>query len=347
MASIMNDRHRAAARSGVGAVMGSKNLKGVVVMGKQNPALFDDEGMRKFSLELSKEVGEGIKAGSNLRIYGTAYVPQVTNTLGILPTRNFQSGVFEGVNRIDGVALREKYLINHKPCFRCPIACGRLTEVNEGKYAGKGEGPEYVTIASLGSACGVAHLAALTVANYRCNELGLDTISTGLTIAAAMELYEKGVIDESISGRPLRFGDGDAVLELIEKIACREGFGAQLAEGSYRLAQHYEHPEVSVTARRQELPGYDPRGSQGMGLLYATSNKGASHMEGDVAYEEVFGTPVKADGLSTDGKAELVARFQDAFALIDSAGICVFFAVRYVFTKEPMIWPARLAQLLL
>jgi aldehyde:ferredoxin oxidoreductase len=346
MASIMNDRHRAAARSGVGAVMGSKNLKGVVVMGKQNPALFDDEGMRKFSLELSKEVGEGIKAGSNLRIYGTAYVPQVTNTLGILPTRNFQSGVFEGVNRIDGVALREKYLINHKPCFRCPIACGRLTEVNEGKFSGKGEGPEYETIASLGSACGVDDLAALTVANYRCNELGLDTISTGLTIAAAMELYEKGVIDESISGRPLRFGDADAVLELIEKIACREGFGAQLAEGSYRLAQHYEHPEVSVTARRQELPGYDPRGSQGMGLLYATSNKGASHMEGDVAYEEVFGTPVKADGLSTDGKAELVARFQDAFALIDSAGICVFFAVRYVFTKEPMIWPARLAQLL-
>jgi aldehyde:ferredoxin oxidoreductase len=346
MAAIMNDRHRAAARSGVGAVMGSKNLKGVVVMGKKTPAFFDDEGMRKFSLELSKEVGADIKKGSNLRIYGTAYVPQVTNTLGILPTRNFQTGVFEGVDRIDGVALKEKYLINHKPCYRCPIACGRLTEVNEGKYAGKGEGPEYETIASLGSACGLDDLAALTIANYRCNELGLDTISTGLTIAAAMELYEKGVIDDSITGRSLRFGDGDALLEMIEKIACREGFGGQLAEGSYRLAGHYEHPEVSVTARRQELPGYDPRGSQGMGLLYATSNKGASHMEGDVAYEEVFGTPVKADGLSTDGKGELVARFQDAFALIDAAGICVFFAVRYVFTKEMMIWPVRLAQLL-
>ena len=346
MSAIMNDKHRAAARSGVGAVMGSKNLKAVVAMGKKNPAFFDDAGMRAFSLELNKQVGADIKKGSSLREYGTAYVPQVTNELGILPTRNFQTGVFEGVDSIDGVALKNSYLRKHKPCYRCPIACGRDTEVPTGKYKGEGEGPEYETIASLGSACGVDNLAALTKANYWCNELGLDTISTGLTISAAMELYEKGVIDDSVTGGPLRFGDGDAVIEMVQKIAYREGFGNQLAEGSYRLAQHYEHPEVSVTARKQEFPGYDPRGAQGMGLLYATSNKGASHMEGDVAYEEVFGVPVKADPLSTDGKGELVARFQDAFALIDSGGICVFFAVRYVFTAELMIWPVRLAKLL-
>jgi len=346
MAAIMNDKHRAAARSGVGAVMGSKNLKGVVVMGKKNPAFFDDEGMRKLSVELSKEVGVDVKKGSSLRVYGTAYVPQVTNTLGILPTRNFQTGVFEGVDSIDGVALKNSYLRKHKPCYRCPIACGRDTEVPTGKYKGEGEGPEYETIASLGSSCGISNLAALTKANYWCNELGLDTITTGLTIAAAMELYERGIIDDSITGGPLRFGDPDAVIDMVQKTAYREGFGNQLAEGSYRLAQHYEHPEVSVTARKQEFPGYDPRGAQGMGLLYATSNKGASHMEGDVAYTEVFGVPLKADGLSTEGKGELVARWQDAFALIDSGGVCVFFAVRYVFTKEYMIWPDRLARLL-
>lgn len=346
MAAIMNDKHRAAARSGVGAVMGSKNLKAVVVMGRKNPDLYDDEGMRRYSVELSKQVGVDIKKGSSLRVYGTAYVPQVTNTLGILPTRNFQTGVFEGVDSIDGVALKEKYLISHKPCYRCPISCGRLTAVDEEEYAGKGEGPEYETIASLGSACGVDNLAALTKANYYCNELGLDTISTGLTIAAAMELYEMGVIGIDEIGRPLPFGDADAVIDMVQKIAYRDGFGDELAEGSFRLAERYNHPEVSVTARKQEFPGYDPRGSQGMGLLYATSNKGASHMEGDVAYEEVFGTPVKADPLSTDGKGELVARFQDAFALIDSGGICVFFAVRYVFTKEMMIWPVQLSRLL-
>ena len=156
----------------------------------------------------------------------------------------------------------------------------------------------------------------------------------------------RGIIDDSVTGQTLRFGDPDAVIDMVQKIAYREGFGNQLAEGSYRLAQHYEHPEVSVTTRKQEFPGYDPRGSQGMGLLYATSNKGASHMEGDVAYTEVFGVPLKSDGLSTDGKGELVARWQDAFALIDSGGLCVFFAVRYVFTKEFMIWPVRLAKLL-
>jgi aldehyde:ferredoxin oxidoreductase len=346
MAAIMNDKHRAAARSGVGAVMGSKNLKAVVVQGNKNPAFFDDAGMRELSVTISKEVGVDVKKGSSLRIYGTAYVPQVTNTLGIFPTRNFQTGVFEGTDKIDGVALKERYLIRHKPCYRCPISCGRLTAVDDEKYAGKGEGPEYETIAALGSACGVDNLAALTKANYWCNELGLDTISTGMTIAAAMELYEKGYLPEAEIGQPLRFGDADAMIAMIQKIATRQGFGNALAEGSFRLAAKYGHPEIAVTARKQEFPGYDPRGSQGMGLLYATSNKGASHMEGDLAYSEVFGVPEKINPLTSEGKAPLVARFEDAFALIDSAGLCVFLSVRYVFDKNVMLWPTRLTQLM-
>jgi aldehyde:ferredoxin oxidoreductase len=133
---------------------------------------------------------------------------------------------------------------------------------------------------------------------------------------------------------------------MVRKMAYREGFGNELAQGSYRLCEKYGHPEIAVTTRKQEFPGYDPRGSQGMGLLYATSNKGASHMEGDVAYEEVFGTPVKENPLTTDGKPELVKRFEDSFALIDSAGLCVFLAIRYVFSKERMVWPVRLSELM-
>ncbi len=346
MAAIMNDKHRAAARSGVGAVMGSKNLKAVVVQGRKNPAMFDTDGMRQTSLKLSKQVGADMKAGSSLREYGTAYVPQVTNTLGILPTYNWQQGTFDRADQIDGIRLKETYLIRPKPCYRCPIACGRLTAIPDGKYKGKGEGPEYESIASLGSACGVDDLAALTKANYWCNELGLDTISAGMTVAAAMEMYERGYLTEEEIGMPLRFGDADALIEMIQKMAYREGFGDVLAEGSYRMAERYGHPEIAVTARKQEFPGYDPRGSQGMGLLYATSNKGASHMEGDVAYEEVFGVPVQVDPLEVKGKGPLVKRFQDAFAVIDSTGLCVFLAVRYVFNKDKMIFPTVLAELM-
>jgi aldehyde:ferredoxin oxidoreductase len=136
------------------------------------------------------------------------------------------------------------------------------------------------------------------------------------------------------------------MIAMVRLMGYRQGFGDVLAEGSYRLAARYGHPEIAVTARKQEFPGYDPRGSQGMGLLYATSNKGASHMEGDLAYSEVFGVPEKIDPLSTVGKAPLVARFEDAFALIDSAGLCVFLSVRYVFDKNVMLWPTRLTQLM-
>lgn len=346
MAAIMNDKHRAAARSGVGAVMGSKNLKAVVVMGNKNPALNHPEEMRALSLETSKNVGADVKKGSNMRIYGTSYVPQVTNTLGILPTRNFLQGTFEHVHQVDGDALKDQYLIRHTPCYRCPLSCGRLTEVPDGPYKGKGEGPEYETISSLGTGCGVSNLAALVKANYLCNEYGMDTISTGMTIAAAMEMYEKGYLSEDVIGMPLRFGDHDAMIAMIKLMAHNQGFGRELARGSYRLAEKFRHPEIAVTTRKQEFPGYDPRGSQGMGLLYATSNKGASHMEGDVAYEEVFGVPVKENPLSTEGKPELVKHFEDSFALIDSAGLCVFVAIRYVFDTSRLIWPERLAALM-
>ncbi len=346
MAAIMNDKHRAAARSGVGAVMGSKNLKAVVAMGNKNPALHNPEAMKKIGVETSKNVGADVKKGSNMRIYGTSYVPQVTNTLGILPTRNFLQGTFEQVNNIDGDALKNQYLIRHTPCYRCPLSCGRLTEVPDGKYKGKGEGPEYETISSLGSGCGVSNLAALVKANYLCNEFGMDTITTGMTIAAAMEMYEKGYIPESVIGQPLKFGDHDAMIEMIKLMAYNEGFGKDLAQGSYRLAEKYGHPEIAVTTRKQEFPGYDPRGSQGMGLLYATSNKGASHMEGDVAYEEVFGVPVKENPLTTEGKPELVKHFEDSFALMDSSGVCVFVGIRYMFNKDRMILPQILSEML-
>ncbi|MBN1659631.1 MAG: aldehyde ferredoxin oxidoreductase family protein [Anaerolineae bacterium] len=350
VAAIMNDKHRAAARSGVGAVMGSKNLKAVVVRGTGQVPLAHPQEMKTLSRQVYDEVGESVKKGNSLREYGTAYVPPVTNEMGILPTHNFQTGRFAGVGHIDGPTLKEKYLIRAKPCYACPIACGRDTEVDDPDYAGKGEGPEYETIAAFGSACGIDNLAAVTKANYLCNELGLDTISMGVTLACAMEMFEKGILPEGDVGRPLPFGDAGAVIQLVHDTAYRHGFGDKLAEGSYRLASAYGHPELSMTARKLEMPGYDPRGAKGMGLLYATSNIGASHMAGDLAYAEVFGVPAKIDPLDPDPKPALIHRWEDAFAVIDAAGLCVFLSVRYLFEPQAgtaaHLWPTRLARLM-
>jgi aldehyde:ferredoxin oxidoreductase len=346
IAAIVNDKHRAAARSGVGAVMGSKNLKAVAVRGARPVSLAETEKMNELCRVVRADVNRDVKKGSSLREYGTAYVPAVTNVLGILPTRNFQTGVFEGIEGITGRVLKEKYLVRAKPCFGCPIACGRLTRVEDPIYGGEGEGPEYETIAALGSACGVGNLAAVTKANYLCNELGLDTISMGATISCAMELYEKGYLPEQDISMPLHFGDADAVIEMVKLAGKREGFGDLLAEGSYRLAAKYGHPELSITAKKQEFPGYDPRGAKGMGLLYATSNIGASHMAGDLAYPEVFGVPEKLDPLTTKDKPRLIKLFEDAFAVIDAAGLCVFLSVRYLFDPSVNLWPTRLTHMM-
>ncbi|MCK5921506.1 MAG: aldehyde ferredoxin oxidoreductase family protein, partial [Methylococcales bacterium] len=249
-AAIMNDKDRAAARSGVGAVMGSKNLKGVVCMGTHKIGMADYDGMRSLSMSMQKEVGEDSKT-SVLRIYGTPYVPDVTNEMGILPTRNFQTGRFEGVEKINGPALNASYLVRPGACFRCPIVCNRITKVEEpAKYAGEGEGPEYESIGALGSACGVDNLAAITKVNYLCNEHGMDTITVGMTIACAIEMYLEGIIPEEDIGRPLRWGDADGMIDLVIKTALREGFGDKLAEGSYALAESYGHPEYSITAKK-------------------------------------------------------------------------------------------------
>ncbi len=349
MAAIINDCHRAAARSGVGAVMGAKNLKAVAAAGTLVPPLFDEPAMRAVVREANGQLAADIKKGATMRIYGTSYVPDVTNAAGVLPTRNFEYGTFEGAHKINGPTLKEHFLIRHTACYACPLACARLTEVKGEiygeKWAGRGEGPEYESIGSLGSACGIDNMAAITKANYVCNELGLDTISVGVTIACAMEMYEKGYLSEEQIGRPLRFGDADAMLDLVRQTAYRQGFGDEIAEGSWRLATKYGHPELSITAKKQEFPSYDPRGIKGMGLLFATSNIGASHMMGDTAYTELFGVGKKIDGLTYEGKAELVKHFQDIFTIIDAAGLCVFVAIRYTLDTLNGYQPTRITDM--
>jgi aldehyde:ferredoxin oxidoreductase len=346
-ACIMNDRDRAAGRSGVGAVMGSKKLKAVVVSGTRKVPLHDEGAFRSLAEGFLNRFKEAARnQPPPLRTYGTAITVVGTQKTGILPTRNFQHGTFEHWQNIGGEALTEKYLLKPKACFSCPIACGRVTRISEGPYRGEGEGPEYETVYSLGSDCGVSDLAALTKANYVCNEMGMDTISMGATIAAAMEMFEKGILTETDIGCPLPFGDGDALIEMCRKTALRQGFGEHLALGSLRMAGNFGHPELAMVSKGQEFAGYDPRGEKGMGLAYATSPIGASHMRGDPAYIEILGVPTLIDPLTWEDKPQLVKDWQDVFTVIDSAGLCVFFSVRNYVTPTRDIRPEGILHLL-
>ena len=348
-AAIMNDRHRAAGRSGVGAVMGSKNLKGIAVRGQEPLTLHDPAGFQALNQELLKRFKAAYASGPPpLRTYGTAVTVAATQAYGVLPTRNFQQGTFAGWESIHGEALSQKYLRGPQACHACPIACGRLSEVREGPYQGRGEGPEYETVYAMGSDCGVDDLAAVTKANYLCNELGLDTITMGSTIACAMELSELGLLreDEVGLGRPLRFGDAAALVELTRRTGLGQGFGQVLALGSAGLAARYGRPELAMVSKGQEFAGYDPRGEQGMGLAYATSPIGASHMRGDPAYIELLGVPMLIDPHSWQDKPQLIKDWQDSFAVIDAAGLCVFFSVRNLVTPTRDIRPQGIMELL-
>ncbi len=312
-ASVMNETARAAGRGGPGAVMGAKRLKAIVVSGggarEANPPPSETIRMVREIVQTS-----GITRGS-LNRFGTANLVNVVNEAHLLPTRNFQERHFPAANRISGEEMAHSIVKGKRTCYACPVACGRITEVD----GTGGEGPEFESIWALGPACGIDDLSIIARANYRCNDLGLDTISCGSTIACAMEMSERGYLDERV-----RFGDGEMLLDLVEKIAAREGLGNSLAEGSYRFALQKGHPELSMTVKGQEIPAYDPRGLQGMGLQYATSVRGACHVYGNMVYPELLGIPVKLEPDEDKDKAFWTVRMQDLAAALDSLGICLF-----------------------
>ncbi len=323
-ACVINDLHRAAGRSGVGAVMGSKQLKAVVVKGAERPEAKDQDQFMEVVKARVKTLQENPVTGQGLPALGTKVLDNIINEFGAYPTRNFQTGVFESTDEVCGEALAEKgYLKKNRGCYACPIKCARVTELPSGN---KGEGPEYESGWALGAAAGVKDLIAITEANYLCNLMGLDTISYGTTIACAMELYEKGRIkkDEFQGGPALNFGSSEAIVFYARKTAYREGFGDKLAEGSFRLAKGYGAEDYSMSVKGQELPAYDPRGVQGQGLSYATSNRGGCHVRGYLIAPEVLGIPEKLDPQANEGKAQWVKIFQDLTAVIDSMGMCLF-----------------------
>lgn len=324
LAAIMNDKDRAAGRSGVGAVMGSKKLKAIVVKSSRIKLdnIADEEALKEATKKAMDVLMANPVTSSGLKQLGTAILVNIINNVGSLPTKNWQESYYEQAEDISGEALAEKYLVRPGACYRCPIACGRIINVN-GHVTG---GPEYEPLWAYGANCGNNDLNVIDECNMLCNEYGLDAISTPCTIAAAMELYQRGAIkEEDCAGVPLEWGSTKALVEWTKRMGNPETeLDWLMSSGSARLCEHYGMPEISMSVKKQEMPAYDARGIQGIGITYATSNRGGCHVRGYMISPEVLGLPQQLDRTVTDDKAAWAKTFQDLTAVIDSMGHCLF-----------------------
>lgn len=323
-ACVINDKNRGAGRPGFGAVMGSKNLKAIVVKGKQEKKLHDKKRLTELKKKFARNL---VRTKEGLGLYGTSMGVNRLNERGILPTKNFQEGVFEGAGLISGQHMTDTILKNRDSCTGCPIRCKRVvrTEFDGEKVKEEYGGPEYETIASFGSLCFVDDLNAISLANQICNAYGLDTISAGVTVAFVMEASEKGMINYK-----LEWGDSKGMIDLVKKIATRSGIGDMLANGIDHVAEKLGM-DFAMEVKHQEIPMHEPRGKKGLGLSYATSPRGATHLETthDTSFEE---TPVAPElGLKKAisrfdlmNKPKYVKVFEDLNSFGNSLIICRF-----------------------
>ena len=324
LAAIMNDGDRAAGRSGVGAVMGSKNLKAIVVKASKTQIdPHDADALRTAAVDCIKKLRANGVTGEGLPTFGTAVLVNIINNIGAMPTKNWQESYYPEADSFSGETMKDTSLVKNHACHRCPIGCGRVVKLQDGNVVG---GPEYEPLWAYGANCGNSDLDSINKANEVCNEMGLDAISTPCTIAAAMELYEKGLIaDEDCHGVPLKWGSKEAIVTWTEWMGLGSNPLAKLmADGSYRLCEHYGVPELSMSVKKQEIPAYDARAIQGIGITYATSNRGGCHVRGYMISPEVLGLPEQLDRETVEGKAQWAKIFQDLTSVIDSMGMCLF-----------------------
>jgi aldehyde:ferredoxin oxidoreductase len=341
-ACVMNDTDRAAGRTGLGAVMGAKNLKAVAIRGTGRATLADPKKFRDFALanlaKIRKHPWLGDSPGGAGAL-GTAGGVEDLSAAGILPTRNWETGVWEYADRISGTAMKNTILLGHRACQACPVGCTRVVRVPDGPFGGvrpEYGGPEYETVAAFGSLCENRNLEAIALLNQRCNAYGLDTISAGTAIAFAMECFEHGILTEREIGFPLPWGDAPAMVRLLDMIARREGIGDVLAEGTRRAAAQIGRgaSDLAVEGKGLEFGMHEARGKKGLALSYATAPRGANHMEG--FHDPSLGVPnawpelgitEAMDRFTLDGKPRVVRLAEDYTSFINSLPICSFMSL--------------------
>ena len=324
--AITFDGHRHAGRGGAGAVMGSKNLKAITITGNNKIPLHDPEGFAKKSREVLKRIQENDFVPIR-RKFGTPYWVKVVNEEGFIPTRNYQEGEFEFAKEIDADAMQKKIVDKGGACFNCVIACWNKSSIKNGPYKGVSlVGPEYETIALMGSNLGMKSIEDIAFLNSRCNELGMDTISLGGVLGFTIEAYEKGIITkDNLNNNDIGWGKSEELAKLIEDIAYRRGkIPSILAEGvkvaSEKIGKNSK--EFAVHVKGLEIPGYDPRGTFGMGIAYATSDRGACHQRAWTVKAELYDPNLQR--FSFKDKAKMVKEVQDSIAAFFSLVFCDF-----------------------
>jgi len=317
---------RAFGRGGAGAVMGSKNLKAIAIRGHSPITIADPERFMRICREAFNEMAIHPDSGGGRQKYGTNTILSCMNEAGVHPVRNFQKGVFQGRSIVNEEAIQEFYVRN-KACYGCPIYCSKISEVKAGKYKGTFvEGPEYENVWSFGAQCENADIPSIIQAEYLCDLYGLDAISTGNVIGFLMECVEKEVLEEPDVGFPLRFGDDEGIIRAIHLIGRREGSGILWGEGVKRMAKVIgkDSESFAMHVKGLEMPAYDPRGSTGIALAYATSDRGACHLRSWPIGAELLSAEERIDPFSMEFKAEFVKSQQDLFTVINSSVTCLF-----------------------
>ncbi len=321
----MNEDDRSAGRGGSGAVAGSKNLKAIVIKATQKGNMPEPALPEKYPTAVKNglaAINEGALTAPNkggLSVYGTNVLMNIMNEVGALPTKNSQESYFAEADAISGEAIRDELLVAEPTCHACPVACKKEVEVKDGKYKTRTESYEYESAWALGGNCGTSNKEAIAYLINQCNDYGIDTIELGNTFSMAMEAYEKGLIEDKIV-----WGDVDTMIAWVDKIVNREGIGDILAEGPGNAAKKFGNGQLAMVVKNQSIPAYDPRGVQGIGLAYATSNRGACHLRGYTIAAEIAGIPEAVDRSKVEGKGGLLKVFQDLHAFSDSLDLCKF-----------------------
>jgi aldehyde:ferredoxin oxidoreductase len=322
IASVVHENCLPYGGTGMGAVMGAKNLKAISVRGTKGIRVAHGSRFLDNVSHLLSRIQSDPLISEKVRSVGTAFLIETMHRMGVLPVNNFKTTVFNGITNVNSEALANSVLYGHKSCFTCPIGCLKLTEVKGTPSDGRGVGLDYNAIAALGPNLGIDHLPTIAKAYHLCIQLGIDPISMGAAIATATELFEKGKISEEDSGQRLGFGRGKSLLPLIDLVGKGTGFGCILGTGAFHVADGYDHRESFMGVKRREFSPYDPRGIQGLGLHFATSNFGAYHLDGFTVIDEILGIHGDAHPSETEDKASKVRLFQDVTATLNATGIC-------------------------